>query len=397
MNRLRLISLFFGLMVSVLPVAGQDKIAANQRDIDKYTKDVRLLEEKIRVLDKEKGSAAKKLELIKAAVDARKSLVAESDREIARYNGSIGQKNKKIKALSLRLDTLTAYYTRLVRNAYKNRDPKVWYMYILASDNLGQAFRRIGFLKSLSSQMGVQAAKIKETKASLDEEKKALVGLRSQAEALRTQRRAELTAISKEQKEAEKLLAQINRNAKKYKREAEQKKAEITRLNKELDKLKRQLAGGSSGNGKTSSGKIEIDQALAAEFKNNQGKLPWPLDGPVIGKFGSHSHPLHRNVKTLKNNGINVAAAEDSSVRAVFDGTVLQVFEIKGYGQCVALLHGNYMTQYCRLKEIKVKKGDKVKTGQVLGKLATIGGDSYLHFELWNTSGTPVNPEIWLK
>lgn len=381
--------------MSFLPVAGQDKIAANQRDIDKYTKDVRLLEEKIRVLDKEKGSAAKKLQLIKATVDARKALVAESDKEIARFNRSIGQKNKEIKALSLRLDTLTAYYTKLVRNAYKNRDPKVWYMYILASDNIGQAFRRIGFLKSLSSQMGVQAAKIKETKAGLDEEKKALVGLRSQAEALRTQRKAELAAISKEQKEAEKLLSQINKNAKKYRREADEKKAEITRLNRELEKLKRQLAGG--GTGKTSSGKIEIDQALAAEFKNNQGKLPWPLDGPVIGKFGSHSHPLHRNVKTLKNNGINVAAAEESAVRAVFNGTVLQVFEIKGYGQCVALLHGNYMTQYCRLKEITVKKGDKVTTGQVLGKLANIGGDAYLHFELWNTSGTPVNPEIWLK
>jgi len=75
---------------------------------------------------------------------------------------------------------------------------------------------------------------------------------------------------------------------------------------------------------------------------------------------------------------------------------VEQVMVIPVYNQCVMVNHGNYFTVYCKLKNVDVKAGDKVKTGQVIGTVDTINGQTQLHFELWKEK-TPQNPESWLK
>ena len=88
--------------------------------------------------------------------------------------------------------------------------------------------------------------------------------------------------------------------------------------------------------------------------------------------------------------------SKGEKIRSVFDGVVQQVMVIPGFNQCVMVDHGNYFTLYCKLRSVDVKAGEKVKTGQVLGEIDTINGQTQLHFELWQGS-TPQNPESWLK
>ena len=385
------------------PASAQDAVQKQEKKIETYRKELAQLEKKLKDNEAKKGSAVTRLELISASVRSRKALVAESDNEIASYNDSLRIQQGRVDVLQSRLDTLMAYYTKLVRNAYKNRDPKIWYMFILSSENLGQAFRRIGVLKSLSSQMTVQAKKINEAKEELGVQMEKMRQLRTRAEAVRAQRQAEVNALQKDEKEAAGILAQIQSNSKKYKKEAEAKKAEINRLNKELDKLRAELARkANAGSGKKkdkagSANKTVVDQALANEFKSNKGKLPWPADGPVLTSFGSYRHPLHKNVTALKNNGVNISMSEGESVKSIFKGTVIKTFDMPGYGKCVVVNHGDHMSLYCRLKEVSVKEGAKVTTGQVLGKAGSILGDTYLHFEIWDSSNQAVDPEKWLK
>ena len=387
----------------MVPASAQDAVQKQEKKIETYRKELAQLEKKLKDNEAKKGSAVTRLELISASVRSRKALVAESDNEIASYNDSLRIQQGRVDVLQSRLDTLMAYYTKLVRNAYKNRDPKIWYMFILSSENLGQAFRRIGVLKSLSSQMTVQAKKINEAKEELGVQMEKMRQLRTRAEAVRAQRQAEVNALQKDEKEAAGILAQIQSNSKKYKKEAEAKKAEINRLNKELDKLRAELARkANAGSGKKkdkagSANKTVVDQALANEFKSNKGKLPWPADGPVLTSFGSYRHPLHKNVTALKNNGVNISMSEGESVKSIFKGTVIKTFDMPGYGKCVVVNHGDHMSLYCRLKEVSVKEGAKVTTGQVLGKAGSILGDTYLHFEIWDSSNQAVDPEKWLK
>ena len=100
------------------------------------------LENEIKILDRQlrdnaqKSSAAlSDLSLIRKKISNRRELVEQGNREVADLNSKISVKKQEIERIQARLDTLTLYYSRLVRSAYKNRDSRIWYMYILASDN----------------------------------------------------------------------------------------------------------------------------------------------------------------------------------------------------------------------------------------------------------------------
>ena len=152
------------------------------------------------------------------------------------------------------------------------------------------------------------------------------------------------------------------------------------------------MNGGKSGS-KTSK---PVDLKLDAEFAKNMGKLPWPATGPVVDHFGQHYHPVFTKVKLPFNNGINIALAKDTEIKSVFNGIVKQIVVMPGYGKCVLVQHGNYFSFYCRLGNVSVKAGDKVSTGDVIGRIDTIDDMTQLHFQIWQ--GTkPQNPELWLR
>ena len=333
-------------------------------------------------------------------IAARQELIAESDREIHALDDSMRVKQREINRLQARHDTLSLYYNRLVRSAYKNRDSRVWYMYILSSQNIGQAVRRFGYLKGLSRNMSDQAKRIQETAAELELEKERLEGLKADAQELRSQRQADVDALRGEEGESASLVAQLEKDRKKYQNELKKKNREVEALNREIAEIIRKATqkSKSSGNakkgGKTTS--TAVDETLSKNFAANKGRLPWPVEGTVIESYGQHYHPVYKNVKLPFNNGVTLAVARGAQAHAVVDGTVAQVVVIPGYNQCVLVQHGAYFTFYCKLKSVTVKAGEKVKTGQVLGTVDTLSGEDQFHFQLWQER-TPQNPENWLR
>lgn len=357
------------------------------------------LEREIAIIDRQLAENASKsstmladLGLIRKKVSNRKALVAESDKEIKRLNDDIYLTRRKINRIQARVDTLTAHYARLVRSAYKNRDARVWYMYMLASDNLGQAFRRFGYFKNLSAQMKNEAREIRKVKEELEQERETLSRMRNEAEKVKEQRVKELEELKKDEARADKVVKQLNKDKKKYQQQLAAKKKEVDALNKEIERI---VAAAMKAAGKGGD-KTVVDTKLDAQFAKNKGKLPWPADGPVVDRFGKHYHPVYKNLQLPPNNGFDIALGKDAKVKAVFDGVVKQVMVMPGYNQCVMVQHGNYFTLYCKLKSVKVKEGDKISTSDVIGTIDTINGQTQLHFELWKGS-KPQNPEEWLK
>lgn len=380
-------------MLCPVPAYSQNTKAQEARKA-RLQKEIEIIDSQLRTNASKSSSALNRLALVRKKMDARKELLEESDRQIAGYNKAIGAMEKEIKAAQQRLDTLSEYYTRLVRSAYKNRNTKVWYMYILASDNLGQAFRRYGYLRDLSAQMKVQAEKIIEAKAALESEKASLQELKKEAEAVRKERAEEVARLQAEETDSRNLVNQLERNRKKYQGELDRKRREVDALNREIERIIRNAMGGSKS-GKASGSK-EIDIKLANEFKANKGKLPWPVEGPVVDRFGQNYHPVYTKIKLHFNNGINIAVSPGTGVKAVFDGVVKQIVVMPGYNKCVLIQHGDYFSFYCKLGSVSVKAGDKVKTGQEIGTVDTMNGETQLHFQIWS-GRTPQNPEIWLR
>ena len=359
------------------------------------------LEREIEILDRQLSENASKsssmlsnLTLIRKKVSNRKPLVAESERQVRQYSDKIYLKQRSINRMQARIDTLSQHYSKLVLSAYKNRDARLWYMYMLASDNLGQAFRRMAYFKNLSSQMNQEARRIKEAKLELEKEKEELQVLKKEAESVKAVRTAELKKLQGEEKQSDKIVRQLQSNRKKYQSQLAAKKRQVDALNREIERLVSSAMGGSSS--KTSSGKTEYDRKLAAEFSRNKGNLPWPADGPVVDKFGQKYHPVYKNLKLPPNNGVDIALAKGSKVRAVFDGVVKQIVVMPGYNKCILVQHGNYFTFYCKLGSTSVKAGDKIKTGDLLGTVDVINDQILLHFQVWQ-GNKPQNPEHWLR
>ena len=405
MKSLRVISLLLGLGLCLGFAAYGQTVKEKESRKARLEKEIALLDKQIRDNAARGADALSRLSLVRSKISTRQSLLEESDREIAVLEDSIAVRQRQIDVLQARLDTMITYGSRLVRIAYKNRDARVWYMYILSSDNIAQGFRRLGFFKNLSSQMTVQAAKIRASKDALEKEKATLEVLVSEARTLKAQRVAEVHKLKTEEKEAQNLSASLSKQKAKYQKDLAAKRRQADALEREIRAAISKAVGSGgkassskgSKKGTTSKPRTPVDYKLADQFVANRGILPWPVEGALTGRFGKQYHSVFKNLQLPANNGINIAVSPDAAVKSVFNGTVAQITVLPGYHQCILVQHGNYFTLYAKMKRVDVKAGDKVSTGQVLGTVDTIAGETVFHFEIWDDRTIPQDPERWLR
>lgn len=113
--------------------------------------------------------------------------------------------------------------------------------------------------------------------------------------------------------------------------------------------------------------------------------------GYRLSPFGTHIASYHY--------GLDFAGKPNSKIMATAEGVVRQTGWASTYGQAVLIDHGfGYSTLYGHLADIRVKRGDKVKRGQIIANMGTTGRSTgvHLHYEVWK-DGTPVNPRGYLK
>ncbi len=358
-------------------------------------REIAIIDRQLRENASQSSSMLADLTLIRKNISNRKALVQEADRRVRGYADSIYLAQREINRLKVRIDTLTSRYSRLVLSAYKNRDTRVWYMYMFASENLGQAFRRFGYFKNLSGRMKDEAREIKTMQAELEAKKERLSVMKKEAEAVKAERVLELDKLRKDEARADGVVKKLKKDRKKYQNQLSAKKKEVNALNREIARIIAE-AMKTGDQKKADKTKVPVDMKLDGEFSKNKGRFPWPADGPVLSRFGKQYHPVFKNLELPPNNGIDIAVSRGTEVKAVFDGVVNKVFVMPGYNRCVLVQHGNYFTLYCKMNGVSVKEGDKIKTGDSLGVIDTINGQTQLHFEVWKGK-TPQNPEQWLR
>lgn len=134
------------------------------------------------------------------------------------------------------------------------------------------------------------------------------------------------------------------------------------------------------------------DLRISGSFESNRGRLPIPVTGGyrIVSHFGQYHVEGLRNV-TLDNKGINIKAEPGAQARSIYDGEVSAVFSFGG-SVVVMVRHGSYISVYCNLASVNVRRGQKVTTRQPLGR---IGQDNILQFQLRKETAK-LNPESWL-
>ena len=143
---------------------------------------------------------------------------------------------------------------------------------------------------------------------------------------------------------------------------------------------------------------MNADEAkLAVSFAALRGRMPFPVpSGFISDHFGVHKHPILKGVM-INNNGIDIQTSVGSAVHTVYDGIVQSVVNIPGINTVVAIQHGDYFTVYSKLDNVSVSTGQRVRTGQRIGTVASDeDGTAEINFQVWKNT-VRQNPESWLK
>jgi len=370
------------------------------QDLNQQTRLRQELEIQISLIDKQLDSTQaqqqttlRNLNLLQQKVTSRKSLIVEIGNQVNQLTDSIKKKEKEINVLREERERVEASYLKLLYTAYTHRNRHVWIVYILASENLRQAYRRWQYFKDFSRYLSHQTAQMKRVSELLNDELSTLQKIRKETEGLQGEKQKELTILNQEERETKIMMTKLSGQERNLRTQLQQKQKELTTINKEITRI---MAEAEKSRSTASAKEAENYKTLAANFEQNKGKLPWPLNGVITEPYGQHNHPVLKGIKMPFNNGVGISGNRNDEVRTVYHGVVAKIVVIPGYSQCVLIQHGLYYTFYCKLGSIKVKVGDTVAAGDVLGSLAEIDKTYSLHFELWKGTEKQ-NPELWLR
>lgn len=387
---------------------------------------------------KNKEAKLNQLYLINKKIDHREDLIQAIGEEVTGLDGQIGKLNDTIYRLSNTLADLKEEYARLIYSTYRNRNAYSRLMFIFASRDFNQAYKRIKYLQQYTEYRKAQAQAILKTQSLLGVKKVELERQKSSKLTLRERQELERNQLAKEKTEKDEAIKKLSKQEKNLLRKLKENEAALVKLRKAIENLiaeeikkaneekakkaaaalavKKAEANKKSGGAKNAepvakpaetkapplapsnsmSANAE-EVALSNSFSGNRGRLPWPVtQGTIAASFGEHAHQEFKNIK-VKNNGIDISTAPGSNARAVFDGVVSSVMSIASLHYVVIVRHGDYLTVYSNLQSVSVKKGDKVKTRQNIGLIYTDPeiGKTLLHFEIWQ--GTVLqNPASWL-
>lgn len=341
---------------------------------------------------------------LKRKINIRRRLIKTLQREINATSHSIRKTNQEIAKLEKDLEALKQDYANMVRHSYNSRSRENKLYFLFSSENFQQAYKRMQYMKQYSKYRQQQAVKIEEKKDKLTLLKVKLEKDKADKKKLFATYKKEANVIAGEQANQALVVANIKKKKSHYLAQIKAKQKEQARINRLIDKLIEKAIVKSNKKVRKSHRKkgqfflTPEGKKLAGKFSSNKGLLPWPVKKAYISrKFGVQHHEIFKNVK-LQTNGIYLATEPNSKARAVFEGTVLQIQLIPGGNNSVFVKHGNYLTIYGNLKEVYVKPGDKVKTKQELGLIATDRhtGKTELKFRIYKNM-SKLNPELWLQ
>lgn len=328
-----------------------------------------------------------------------KSIEAEAkelDNEIYLNQLEINKNNRELKALK-------KDYGEMIYSSYKSKSQNSRLMFLFSSEDFFQAYKRFQYMKQYTSFRKKQGEEIEEKTELLKVQSDSLKAKKALKVNLLNEEKSERSKVQGQKKEQQRLLTQVKQKESKYKKQIKEFEAEERRINAQIDKIIADAIAASNKKANTSSGSSSgfaltaEAKALAAEFVQNKGKLPWPVEkGYVSTYYGKQPHPVVRTA-TIQSNGVRITTEQGSKARAVFDGEVLAVQVTTGNKKAVLIQHGNYITVYKNLENVRVSKGDKVKTKDVLGTVFTdrLTGKTILGFVLSKNTNTE-NPKSWI-
>ena len=367
MNLSRIILLVIVLISSSLSSQTKQDLENQKKQIQD---DIKKIERKLATNSKQKKLFVSNAEDINYKIKLQENLINNINSQLNLILREIDINENRLSDLKQRELTLKDELSKMLLSAYKKKSNLNKLMFVFSSTSFQQAYKRIQYFKQYAnfqnktlSKIKINSNDIKNVIVVLDSQKTNKKLLIDENEEIKRDLSIEYTGLNN-------LIAEVNKNQKRYSAEIKQKQ----KLTREIDKKIQRLIEEALAKAKKKDGRFELTEEaklISKNFNANKGKLPSPvIRGSVVLGFGKQPHPIVKTT-TIQSNGVRIRTSSDVEARTIFNGEVYSIIKSKNNTHTILIQHGNFFTVYKNLSDIYVKKGDKLKTKDSIGKIAT--------------------------
>ena len=373
------------------------------------------------------NSKNNELETLKNEINRYEVLINEKSKEEKLNNEVINQINKKIELTEKLIKRFTdeenyiskqIYKTKgniekqeqelfVLKNQLKNR---LRYLYKYGKSNLlkqitqtndwNKKIYRTKYLEILNEYENQIKVRIKNNLNNLRIKKEQLEKEQKNKKNLIIEKNKKFDSLEKDKKLKSSYLLKIKNQKDKLKQDLISKKEMIEKIEKIIKKLYTDKKETKKREQELARIRANKNKSTSGNFAKMKGKLTWPVNGKIIGKFGVHKNE-ELNIYT-ENLGIDIETATNEKVYSVLDGVILTITTIRDYGDIIILDHGaGYYTVYSNLKNIIVYEGQYVDTYTHLAEVARGTNSNYINknifnFQVW-LNQEKLDPEKWIE
>ena len=387
--------LLFLLLLTATDIRSQSK-----QDLEKQKKEIqneiKVIELKLSNSSRKKGLIISNAEDLNYKIKLQQSLISNINNQLNLILNEIDSNEIQLSNLKNRELTLKKELSKMLLIGYKKKSNLNKLMFIFSSSSFQQAYKRVQYFKQYINFQNKTLSKIKSTQSEIENVILILDSQKTNKQLLINENENIKIELSNEYNNLNMLIVEVNKDQKKYKNEIKQKQ----KLSKDIDNKIEKLIREALAKSKRNDGGFKLSeeaQLISKNFNANKGRLPSPvIRGNVVLSFGKQPHPIVKTA-TIQSNGVRIRTSSDVEARAIFDGEVYSIIISKNNSRTVLIQHGNFFTVYKNLSQIYVSKGDKLKTKEAIGKIATdpLNGQTILSFSIFY-NGVPQNPKSWI-
>jgi len=383
LNRLFLLSL---LTIFLTFYQAHTAYAEDNEDIPVYQKKLDRLQQSILKIQKHlkdtlghRGHTLTELQQLEGDISRNARTLKTTEDKIKTLNNRISQLRKNLDILSKRLKKQKYILGEQLRAAYALGAQQNMKM-LLNQQDPAETGRIQAYFDYLNRAREVEIqAFIQSIESKQKQELELSQSLNKQKEALAT-RKQQKRSLQKQRRKRNQLLAQLNKKI-------ENQEQTLTGLESSRNKIEGLLR---------SLGQLLADIPAAPgekqPFKQQKGRLPWPIKGPFLARYGQS-----RNKGDLIWNGVLIGSAYGTPVQTVSHGRVAFSDWLQGYGFIIIIDHGDgYMSLYGHNESLFKQAGEWVTAGEVIATTGDSGGQPKpgLYFEI-REAGKPIDPYSW--
>ncbi len=382
------------IFFSVLTLFSQNQIDNLNNQKKEILRQITENSQQLDEINKSKKNTINQITLKNKSIQLQNSLLQNINKQINLLNFNLIKTTQEIDSLSTLIELRQSELVKIYRSYYKKlKKTNNILILLLSSDSFNQAFTRLKMYKSLINYFNLQLKLLRENKSELEQMRENYVLFLKELKVKEIEYQRNLNKLNISKLELELTKKQLEKKKSDLQIEINHQRKQLALIDNEIKRLIEENRKAIKSMNKESSRRYA---ELSIIFKENKGKFPPPAsNSSILNPFGEYQHPILKNVK-IKNNGIDLILSKNGNVTSIYKGEIKKIFNVPYGGKAIIIRHGEYLSVYSNMRNVNVKLGQNVNTGEILGDVIKQPDNTYiLHFEIWNEK-EPENPMNWI-